>query len=235
MHSPSHKDALVLELWHGEVWADCPSTERNLCELYCYGFSSVHLGFKPIIIPKRFKPFPAVLVLLFFCFVLFINPIIIVLVTLHMAHSKTCSLCPDEAERQEAAMEKALKIKRSSIYPVLDLKALIPIGVACVTVSVPRMSCTNLFVILETERKGGEMWDNLVVLGGRTLDRRCWSTIASSKEVLQLTFHYWDNVKMSENLLQPFQNVWDRICNTGKTPIRGKAMLTLTKISSYYI
>lgn len=132
-------------------------------------------------------------------------------------------------------MVKALKIKRPSIYPVLDLKVLISIEVACATVSVPRMSYTNLFVILGTERKGGEMWDNLAVLGGRTLERRCWSKIASPKAVLQITFHYWDNVKMSENLSQPFQNVWDRICNTGKTPIKEKAMLTLTKISSYYI
>lgn len=54
-------------------------------------------------------------------------------------------------------MVKALKIKRPSIYPVLDLKVLISIEVACATVSVPRMSCTNLFVILGTERKGGEM------------------------------------------------------------------------------
>lgn len=66
MHSPSHTDALVLELWHGEVWAECPSTEWNLCELYCSMVSSsVQLGFRTVIIQKRFKPFPAVLVLLF--------------------------------------------------------------------------------------------------------------------------------------------------------------------------
>lgn len=74
-----------------------------------------------------------------------------------MAHSKICSLCPGEVERQEAAMVKALKIKRFSIYPVLDLKVLIPIGVACATVSVSNMSHTYLFVILGTERKEGEM------------------------------------------------------------------------------
>lgn len=76
-------------------------------------------------------------------------------------------------------MIKALQIKRSSIYSVLDLKVLIPIGVACATVSVSRMSCTYLSIILGTERKEGEMRDNSVVLGGRPLDRGCWSTIVS--------------------------------------------------------
>lgn len=39
-------------------------------------------------------------------------------------------------------MVKTLKIKRSSIYSVLGLKVLIPIGAACATISVSRMSCT---------------------------------------------------------------------------------------------
>lgn len=79
------------------------------------------------------------------------------LVTPHVVCSETCSLCPDEVEREEAAVVKALKIKRSSVYSVLDFKVLIPIGVACATVSASRMSSTYLFVILRTERKEGEM------------------------------------------------------------------------------
>lgn len=65
-----------------------------------------------------------------------------------------------------AAMIKALKIKRSSIYFMLDFKVLIQIRAVCPSVSVSRIGCTYPSPILEMERREREMRVNSVMLRG---------------------------------------------------------------------
>lgn len=59
-------------------------------------------------------------------------------------------------------MIKALRIKSSSIYSILDFEVLIQIQ----AVSVSRIGCTYLFPVLEVKRRGREIRVNSAMLAG---------------------------------------------------------------------